>query len=50
MKWVAVVKSDQFVHRVVGLFDSAEQAERWTLTTEEPFHLWCICEFETVNE
>ncbi len=29
MKWVAVLKSDQFVHRVVGLFDNELEAKTW---------------------
>lgn len=42
MKWVAVLKSDQFVHRVVGLFDTQEQAEAWI---GYQYH-WYTCEIE----
>jgi hypothetical protein len=45
MRWVNVLKSDQFVHRVVGPFASEEAARRWALATPEGVD-WYQCELE----
>ncbi len=48
MKWVAVLKSDQFVHRVVGLFDNELEAKTWIEDHNADDWSWYTCEFEEI--